>query len=70
MLFQVMDSGGPGAPGAAGLRPVVKGRGPGPEDVTLLLHLMEERPARGTAVSLNSPSKVLVEVSSVLTNKL
>ena len=42
-----MDSGVPGAPGVAVLRPVDKEGKPGLENVILLLQLMEEMNAQG-----------------------
>ena len=63
-----MEVGELGVPGLSALKSAGEGGRKDPGDVTLLLQLMEERPARGTAVSLNSPTKVLVkQVSSVST---
>ena len=58
-----MDSGVPGVPGVAVLRPVDKDGPPGLETVTLLLQLMEEMTVKmGKKVSLKAVAILLVKV--------
>ena len=54
-----MDSGDPGAPGVAVLRSVAMVGRSGLENVTLLLQLLEERPALVIAVSLKDVTRIL-----------
>ena len=57
-----MDSGVPGAPGVAVLRPVDQVVGLGLGDVILQLHLMVDRHAVVTAVNLETVVTPLVKV--------